>query len=205
LIYWICHGVLPIRSHKIHLDLLDLPWLAASGLAARFTEDEVWSVIRALPLDKAPRPDGFMTQFLQLAWPIICVYLMRAFNAFWLLDTRSFHSVNDAFMTLIPKSTVAVKDFRPISLIHIVGKLFSKVLAARLVPHLAVLVHPNQSAFIKGHVIHDNFKCVQSSAKLLHARRLSSILLKVDTARAFDSVAWPFLLEVLQHLGFPRA
>jgi hypothetical protein len=113
---------------------------------------------------------------------------MRAFDAIWCLDTRSFHSVNDAFMTLIPKSIelVAVKEFRPISLIHIVGKLFSKVLGARLAPNLVTLVHPSQSAF---KVIHDNFKYVQSSAKLLHSRRLTTLLLKVDIARAFDSVA----------------
>ena len=30
------------------------------------------------------------------------------------------------------------------------------------------------------------------------------MLLKVDIAKAFDSVAWPFLIEVLQHIGFPR-
>uniref|UniRef100_A0A8R7TKT7 Reverse transcriptase domain-containing protein n=1 Tax=Triticum urartu TaxID=4572 RepID=A0A8R7TKT7_TRIUA len=28
------------------------------------------------------------------------------------------------------------------------------------------------------------------------------MLLKLDIARAFDSVSWPFLLETLQHLGF---
>ncbi|XP_066311258.1 secreted RxLR effector protein 78-like [Miscanthus floridulus] len=28
------------------------------------------------------------------------------------------------------------------------------------------------------------------------------ILLKVDLAKAFDTVAWPFLLEVLEHFGF---
>jgi hypothetical protein len=92
-----------------------------------------------------------------------------------------------------------------ISLIHIIGKLFSKVLASRLAPHLATLVHPSQSVCIKGHIIHDNFKYVQSAAKLLHARRLPSILLKVDITCVFDSVAWPFLLEVLQHPGFPSA
>jgi hypothetical protein len=39
---------------------------------------------------------------------------------------------------------------------------------------------------------------------LLHARQQSCPLLKVDLARAFDSVAWQFLLEVLQHIGFPQ-
>jgi uncharacterized membrane protein len=30
------------------------------------------------------------------------------------------------------------------------------------------------------------------------------MLLKVDLAKAFDIVAWPFLLEVLEHIGFPQ-
>lgn len=29
------------------------------------------------------------------------------------------------------------------------------------------------------------------------------MLLKVDLAKAFDTVAWPYLLEVLEHIGFP--
>jgi hypothetical protein len=28
-------------------------------------------------------------------------------------------------------------------------------------------------------------------------------LLKVDLAKAFNMVAWPFLLEVLEHISFP--
>jgi hypothetical protein len=29
-------------------------------------------------------------------------------------------------------------------------------------------------------------------------------LLKIDIAKAFDTVSWPFLLEVLQHMGFAQ-
>jgi hypothetical protein len=69
-----------------------------------------------------------------------------------------------------------------------VGKLISKVLANRLAPWLENLVHVSQSAFIKGHFIPDNFKLVQTSTKMLHARRVACILLKVDIARVFDSI-----------------
>jgi hypothetical protein len=48
----------------------------------------------------------------------------------------------------------------------------------------------------------DNFKYMQSAVKLLHARKRPTLLLKVDIAH--DSVAWSFLFEVLQYLGFPR-
>jgi hypothetical protein len=62
-------------------------------------------------------------------------------------------------------------------------------------------VQPNQSAFVKGCMIHDNFKYVQVAAKLLHLRKLPILLLKVHITRAFDSVSWSFLLEVLEHMG----
>jgi hypothetical protein len=82
------------------------------------------------------------------------------------------------------------------------GKLFSKILANRLAPHLNSLIQHGQSVFIKGRCVHDNFRFVRSSARMLHARKLPSLLLKVDIALTFDLVVWPFLLEVLKHIGF---
>jgi hypothetical protein len=124
---------------------------------------------------------------------------MAAFDALWHLYSRNLHNVNDALIMLLPKFVVllpksvdatSVRDYRPISLIHTVGKLFSKVLANRLVPRLGELVQANQSAFIKGRLIQENFKIVQLTAKLLHARKKASLLLKIDIACVFDSVAW---------------
>jgi hypothetical protein len=43
---------------------------------------------------------------------------------------------------------------------------------------------------------------VQHSIKSLHKRRVSSLFLKLDISKAFDSVSWAFLIEVLSHLGF---
>jgi hypothetical protein len=45
---------------------------------------------------------------------------------------------------------------------------------------------------------------VQSTAKLLHARRSASILLKVDIVKAFDAISWAFLLEPLSYIGCSR-
>jgi hypothetical protein len=155
---------------------------------------------------KALGLDDFTARFLQLTWPIIWANIMVVFDAFWHLDTRGFQSINEALLVLLPKSSKAASmhDYRPISLIHLIGKLFSKVLANRLAHKLDKVVHPSQGAFVKGRLMHDNFHYIQGSAKLLHARRIPSLLIKTDIARAFNSVAWPFLLEILAQLGFPN-
>jgi hypothetical protein len=64
------------------------------------------------------------------------------------------------------------------------------------------MVSPNQSAFIKGRFIQDNFMLVQQTAWFLHQQKQPRILLKLDISKDFNSVAWPFLIEVMQHLGF---
>jgi hypothetical protein len=65
------------------------------------------------------------------------------------------------------------------------------------------LIKVNQTAFVRGRRIHENFRSVQLACRWLFARRCPMMLLKVDLAKAFDTVAWPFLLEVLEHVGFP--
>jgi hypothetical protein len=63
---------------------------------------------------------------------------MLALDAFCHLGMRSFHNVNEALLVLLPmiEDASMVCDYRPIWLIYCVGKLFAKVLACRLAPHL---------------------------------------------------------------------
>ena len=56
-----------------------------------------------------------------------------------------FQKLNEAFITLLPKKpdAASLSDYRPISLIHLLAKLFAKVLSLRLAPRLNVMVSPN--------------------------------------------------------------
>jgi hypothetical protein len=183
---------LGLNSHN--LADLDMP----------FSEEEVWATVKKIPSDKAPGPDGFTGRFYKACWPIIKGDIMAAISAIWSRKFMGFGALNTAYITLLPKKVDAeqAKDFRPISLVHSCAKLVTKQLANRLAARLQEMVSPNQSAFIKGRFIQDNFMLVQQTARFLHQQRQSCILLKLDISKAFDSVAWPFLMEVLQHLGF---
>jgi hypothetical protein len=57
-------GTLATQLNTINLDQLNLPQLELTGFDTRFTKEEVWKVIRALPPDKAFGPDGFTAHFL---------------------------------------------------------------------------------------------------------------------------------------------
>jgi hypothetical protein len=50
--------------------------------------------------------------------------------------------------------------------------------------------------------IHDNFLYVQNIVRTMQKQKLPALFLKLDIHKAFDTVSWSYLLEVLQALGF---
>jgi hypothetical protein len=76
-------------------------------------------------------------------------------------------------------------------------------MANHFAPHLHSLISPKQSAFTKGRQIHDNFCYVFGTTRTLSRRKLPRVMLKIDLAKAFDSVGWVFL-DLLSAVGCPR-
>jgi hypothetical protein len=181
-----------------------LPRLDLQHLEEKFTEEEIFAVIQDLKSDKAPGPDGFIGAFYKSCWPIIKDDLQAAINFLFQQHDQHFMHLNSAHVVLVPKKCDAkcVRDFRTISLTHSVAKLISKLMANRLAGCLDQLISRAQSAFIKKRSIHDNFLYTQNLVKELHRARYPGLFLKLDIAKAFDSVRWDYLLKVLSQMGF---
>jgi hypothetical protein len=135
--------------------------------------EEINSVVLSLPNDKAPGLDGYTGRFYKCCWDIIKWDLLAAVLILQLGSPGRLDLVNSAYITLIPKHVEAILpgDFRPISLVHSFAKLITKILANRLAPELDKMVSTNQSAFIRGRCIHDNFIMVSQTAKMLHQKK----------------------------------
>jgi hypothetical protein len=105
-------------------------------------EDEVRQAISDMPKDNALGPDGFIGAFYIKCWEIMKVDVIQAIRQLSQLRDNMFNLLNSANIVLLPKKeqALAVGDYRPISLVHSIAMIFSKILANRLAPHLPIMV-----------------------------------------------------------------
>jgi hypothetical protein len=110
-----------IRNEELHE--LDTP----------FTKLEIDNIIKSLPSDKSPGPDGFNTNFIKKCWHIIAQDFYDLCEKFY-HDEVCLRSINGSFIVLIPKkeNPQNVGDYRPISLLNNSMKILTKLLANRL-------------------------------------------------------------------------
>ncbi|GKD68062.1 RNA-directed DNA polymerase, eukaryota, partial [Tanacetum coccineum] len=111
---------------------------------------------------------------------------------------------NASFIALIPKvtDTKFVTDFRPISLIGCVYKVVTKILANRLATVISDLVSNTQSAFVANQQILDGPFILNELLAWCKQKKKQDMIFKVDFAKAYDSVQWDYLSDVLHAFGF---
>nr|GEY38441.1 RNA-directed DNA polymerase, eukaryota [Tanacetum cinerariifolium] len=111
---------------------------------------------------------------------------------------------NSSFIALIPKVSNAkfVSDFRPISLIGCVYKVVTKILANRLASVISDIVSDTQSAFVAKRNILDGPFILNELLSWCKKSKKQAMFFKVDFAKAYDSVRWDYLLDILHAFGF---
>ncbi|GAU40289.1 hypothetical protein TSUD_362690 [Trifolium subterraneum] len=152
----------------------------------------------------APGPDGFGAFFFQTFWDIVKVdvynAVMKFFNTNWVMP-----GFNSNTVVLIPKVSDAdtIGQFRPIAMANFKFKIISKILADRLALILPDIISKEQRGFIKGRQIKDCICLTSESINMLHHKSFGgNLAVKIDIAKAFDTIDWSFLLKVLKSFGF---
>ena len=170
-----------------------------------FSEDEVIAVVRGLNSEGAPGPEGIPVFFYKDYWDTVRPEVMAALEDF---RTGRCHMdrLNRTYIVLLPKVQGAeqIGDFRPISLSNSLYLVFAKVLANRLRGVLSSLISPFQSAFIPGRQMTDSIVLEEEIVAAWRREGTTGFMLKVDFAKAYDSLDWRFLWNVLRRRGFPE-
>ncbi|XP_074271262.1 uncharacterized protein LOC141595191 [Silene latifolia] len=178
---------------------------AADALILPITKEEIKAALFTIGSDKSPGPDGFSSAFFKHSWSLIGESYCKAVLSFFSTGRMS-KQANSTLIALIPKKKVSstVMDFRPISCCTTFYKTISKIISTRLSTVLPHLIGPEQAAFVKGRSIHENIMLSQSLVKGYGRKYLTPrCLIKVDIRKAFDSLQWSFIENMLLALKFP--
>jgi hypothetical protein len=139
--------------------IMDLPRLinrvqGLDEISQPFLQEEIELVLKQMPPDKSPGPDGFTGLFLKRCWPIIKQDFFKLIQDFH-EGTLQLQNINESFITLVPKvhSPEGVNDYRPISLTNACLKFLTNLVANRFQQRILSCVHKNQYGFIKSRTI----------------------------------------------------
>ncbi|XP_071680257.1 uncharacterized protein [Lolium perenne] len=127
---------------------------------------------------------------------------MAAFNDFH-RHRIDLKRINYGIITLIPKGPEAdkIQKFRPICLLQVLFKIFTKALTNRAVPVMNKIIHLSQIAFIKGRYITDGVALLQEVLRESKFRKQQGVVLKIDFEKAYDKVNWNFLFDCCKQKG----
>jgi hypothetical protein len=153
--------------------------------------------------NKAPGPDGFPAEFYQTFWETIKSDLLEMFSVFHAGHLELF-CLNFSEIILLPKVNEAqrIQQYRPICLLNVSFKIFTKVATIRLNSVADHVVQPSQTACMQGRNILDGVVILHEAVHELHTKKLHGVILKLDFEKAYDKVKWSCLQQTLRVKGF---
>lgn len=129
--------------------------------------------------------------------------ILNFFREFY-TNGRLAKGVNSSFITLIPKkeNPCGIANYRPINLIGSLYKILSEVLANGFKNVLPRIVGEAQSAFMGGRNILAGVLISNEIIDWWKKRKKRGLILKLDFEKAYDTVNWQCLLDLMSKFGF---
>jgi hypothetical protein len=173
--------------------------IEADDLIRPFTIEELEEALKDMDVNSAPRPDGQSVGFYREFWNELKITVLEMFQCLY-RGELNLSRLNYGMISLIPKIKDAnnIKQYRPICLLNVDYKWFTKVLTMRLTPYADKLISKTQTTFILGRYILEGVVILHEILHEVRSQKSQGIILKLDFGKAYDKVHWGFMFEVLK-------
>ena len=134
----------------------------SNSLEGEITYEELANALKNMKNSKSPGMDGFTADFFNFFWIILGNFILKSVNYAYKNGSLSV-TQNQGIITCIPKPNKPrqfLKNWRPISLLNVIYKLMSSVIANRLKLVLDKLIYNDQKGFISGRYIEENIRLI---------------------------------------------
>ena len=160
---------------------------------------EVKSAVKQSKKGKAPGPDNITIDLIDAAGDIINDKLATLFNE-CLIQSKVPEIWNEAIIILLHKKgdQKNISNYRPISLLNNIYKLFTKVITNRITRTLDENQPREQAGFRRGFSTIDHLHAVNQLIEKCAEYKIPLVVGLVDYNKAFDSVEIHDVIEALQ-------
>ena len=166
--------------------------------------DEIFDAMMTLKNGKCPGIDGLSVELYRSVWNEIKLplydYYMDALESGEFGETSRRGVIN-----LIPKASSTddflLKNWRPIVLLNVDLKIWSKAIANRL-EETTHLIGDQQTGFIKNRNIFTNILTTMEIVSFLNKKNKPGIIVTVDFSKCFDRVEFNSIEGAFKYFGF---
>ncbi|GKV28979.1 hypothetical protein SLEP1_g37962 [Rubroshorea leprosula] len=152
-----------------------------------------------------PRLDGYTAELFKVSWTVVGDLVIKAILEIFTTG-KIPKELNSTLITLVLKvsNPNRMSEFRLIFYYNLLYEFITKILAERLEKCSPLFISHNQCALVEGRLMVVNVLLAHGTIKHYHKQHLSSCCaLKIDLMKAFGSVHWDFVFQILDALGFP--
>ncbi len=168
---------------------------------------EVKNLIKKLPKRKTPGHDLISNQILKNLPTITIAYINNIYNSSFRLGyfPRTWKISNIIPIPKPSKNHSLAVNYRPISLLPTLSKLFENMILKRLNNHLTKSeAIPNHQFGFRNHISTDQLLRITEYIHTAFQEKKHTIVTLLDVSQAFDRVWHPGLIYKLKTIGTPK-
>ena len=177
---------------------------AAESLEKEISSDELLAVLKKTNSSSAPGSTGFNYAFYKFFWRNLGGFITNAAK-FSFESGNLPKSQRYGIITLLPKGKKDqryLKNWRPLTMLNCIYKLISGTIANRINEKLHLIIHNEQSGFVRGRFIGEAIRSTYDTLEWAKKNKKKGLILLIDFFKAFDCINFKFIIKTLRYFGF---